>query len=139
MGASTQRYMGSGEKEEKHLEAKTSSKDAFCLCSPFCPSRSGEWRSCSRHSFPERGHLLPVPQPGRGGQLCFFYSNPLSHREESGNVETGVVRGSYTTAWGRTIHYVADNFGFRSKMFHQPSMTLKIKIFFLENKENLRY
>merc|ERR1711872_380651 len=43
-----------------------------------------------------------------------FGSNPVSHREESGNVETGVVRGSYTNAWGRTIHYVADNFGFRA-------------------------
>jgi len=48
------------------------------------------------------------------GNFAFGYSNPVSHREESGNVETGVVRGSYTNAWGRTIHYVADNFGFRA-------------------------
>merc|ERR1711911_362624 len=27
------------------------------------------------------------------GNFAFGYSNPLSHREESGNVETGVVRG----------------------------------------------
>merc|ERR1712055_896706 len=99
--------MGGGEKEEKHLEAKTSSKDASRLCSPFCPSRSGEWRSCSGHSFPERGHLLPVPQPGRGGQLCVWLFQPTESQR-------GVVRGSYTNAWGRTIHYVADNFGFRA-------------------------
>merc|ERR1712179_149462 len=30
------------------------------------------------------------------GNFAFAYSNPVSHREESGNVETGVVRGSYT-------------------------------------------
>merc|ERR1711931_476031 len=35
------------------------------------------------------------------GNFAFGYSNPLSHREESGNVETGVVRGSYTNAWGK--------------------------------------
>merc|ERR1711908_149665 len=48
------------------------------------------------------------------GNFAFGYANPTSQREESCNVETGVVRGSYTNAWGRTIHYVADNFGFRA-------------------------
>merc|ERR1712055_798971 len=63
--------MGSGEKEEKHLEAKTSSKDAFCLCSPFCPSRSGEWRSCSGHSFPERGRQGVIHEClGKNYPLC---------------------------------------------------------------------
>merc|ERR1711997_895471 len=98
--------------DEKHLKA--SRKDAFCLCSPLCPCCSCERSSGSCYGFPARRHLLPVPQPGRGGQLAFGYASPTSQREESGNVETGVVRGSYTNAWGRTIHYVADNFGFRA-------------------------
>ena len=38
-----------------------------------------------------------IRMSNQAGNFAFGYSNPLSHREESGNVETGVVR------WGHPL------------------------------------
>merc|ERR1712126_20803 len=47
------------------------------------------------------------------GNFAFGYNNVNGAREESGNVDTGVM-GSYTDkAQGRQINYVADKSGFR--------------------------
>ena len=48
--------------------------------------------------------------------FSFGYSNINSARQESGNANLGVVRGSYTD--GRnTINYVADAYGYRAAVF----------------------
>jgi len=46
------------------------------------------------------------------GNYAFGYNNVNGAREEEGNSLTG-VRGSYTGAGGNTVHYVADQWGFR--------------------------
>merc|ERR1711962_1176672 len=46
------------------------------------------------------------------GNFAFGYNNANGAREESGNVDTGVM-GSYTGADGQVVRYVADNYGFR--------------------------
>jgi len=46
------------------------------------------------------------------GNYAFGYNNVNGARQEEGNSLTGVM-GSYTGAAGNTVHYVADQWGFR--------------------------
>jgi len=58
-------------------------------------------------------HSSQFHSQDEAGNFAFGYNNVNGAREESGNVDTGVM-GSYTDkAQGRQINYVADRSGFR--------------------------